>query len=61
MADTGLTRFPVIERESGRLAGMLALTDLLKARSVSLEAERRRERVLRVRFPVPLAQRRRSA
>jgi len=52
MADTGLTRFPVVERGDGRrLLGMIALDDLLKARVRSLEAERRRERVLRVRFP----------
>jgi hypothetical protein len=30
---------------------MIALDDLLKARVLNLEAERRRERVLRVRFP----------
>jgi len=52
MADTGLTRFPVVERGDGRrLLGMIALDDLLKARVRNLEAERRRERVLRVRFP----------
>src|SRR5262249_35698554 len=52
MADSGLTRFPVVERGPGRkLLGMIALDDLLKARVRNLEAERRRERVLRVRFP----------
>jgi CIC family chloride channel protein len=45
MAETGLTRFPVVERD-GRLVGIIALTDLLKARALNLEAERRRERVL---------------
>jgi CIC family chloride channel protein len=53
MAETGLTRFPVVERgPDRRLLGMIALDDLLKARALNLDADRRRERVLRVRFPV---------
>jgi chloride channel protein, CIC family len=53
MAETGLTRFPVVERGPQRkLLGMIALDDLLKARAHNLDAERRRERVLRVRFPI---------
>jgi chloride channel protein, CIC family len=52
MAETGLTRFPVLERRGERkLAGMISLTDLLGARSRSLEEERHRERVLRLRLP----------
>ena len=52
MAETGLTRFPVVERgPEPRLLGMIALDDLLKARTRNLDAEQRRERVLRVRFP----------
>jgi CIC family chloride channel protein len=51
MAETGLTRFPVVERD-GRLAGMLALDDLLKARALNLDAEQRRERVLKLRVPM---------
>jgi CBS domain-containing protein len=51
MAETGLTRFPVVSRDDERtLLGMLSLNDLLKGRSHNLEAERRRERVLRLRF-----------
>jgi chloride channel protein, CIC family len=46
MAETGLTRFPVVGRDDGRLLGMVALHDLLKARTLNLDAERRRERVL---------------
>ncbi|MGH7651365.1 MAG: chloride channel protein [Gemmatimonadaceae bacterium] len=47
MAATGLTRFPVVTRGDDRkLLGIIALDDLLKARSLNLEAERRRERVL---------------
>jgi CIC family chloride channel protein len=54
MAETGLTRLPVVQRnDSGKLVGMVSLDDLLKARVRSLDAERRRERVLTVRqfFP----------
>jgi CBS domain-containing protein len=50
MAETGLTRLPVVAREDGTLVGMLALTDLLTARARILEAERRRERVLGARL-----------
>ena len=54
MAETGLTRLPVVEREtSGKLVGMVSLDDLLKARVHNMDAERRRERVLTLRqfFP----------
>jgi CBS domain-containing protein len=52
MAETGVTRMPVIEREETQtLAGMVSLNELLQARSRTLEEERRRERVLRVRLP----------
>jgi H+/Cl- antiporter ClcA/predicted transcriptional regulator len=52
MAATGLTRMPVVEREDGRkLAGMVSLHDLLRARTRSLDEEVRRERVLRIRVP----------
>jgi CBS domain-containing protein len=47
MADTGLTRFPVIERGDGTRLGMVSLEDLLLARTRSLDEDRRRERVLR--------------
>jgi chloride channel protein, CIC family len=51
MAETGLTRMPVLEREGSRkLAGMVSLNDLLRARTRLLEEERRRERVLRIRY-----------
>ena len=50
MAETGLTRFPVVRRSDGTLVGMLGLTDLLTARARILEAERRRERVLGTRL-----------
>jgi chloride channel protein, CIC family len=58
MAETGLTRFPVVDRNDGRLLGLLALRDLLTARARNLEAERRRERVLRIRLRLPPRSRR---
>jgi chloride channel protein, CIC family len=52
MADSGLTRFPVLNNDTERkLAGMVSLSDLLQARTRSLEEERHRERVLRIRLP----------
>jgi chloride channel protein, CIC family len=54
MAETGLTRFPVVERDgSRRLVGMVSLDDLLQARTRTLEAERRRERILPLRLMFP--------
>jgi chloride channel protein, CIC family len=51
MAETGFTRMPVVERGNpGKLLGIVALSDLLRARTRNLEEERRRERVLRLRF-----------
>ena len=60
MAKTGLTRFPVVDRHSRRLVGMIALTDLLKARALNLDAEQRRERVLSARITLPFGTRPRS-
>jgi len=55
MAETGFTRFPVVEKDgSGKLVGMVSLDDLLKARAQTLDAERRRERVLPLRLKFPL-------
>ncbi len=54
MAETGLTRLLVVERNDPRkLVGIVSLNDLLKARLRSLEEERRRERVLTMRRPFP--------
>lgn len=51
MASTGLTRFPVVERDAGRrLVGMISLSDLLEGRTRTLEAEHRRERVFSLRL-----------
>ena len=46
MADKGITRMPVVDRETRKFMGLLALEDLLKARARHLEEERRREQVL---------------
>ena len=46
MAETGVTRLPVVSRRDRTLVGMVALSDLLTARVKILEAEHRRERVL---------------
>jgi len=52
MAETGFTRFPVLDPNgNGQIVGMVALKDLLHARTRNLEDERARERVLRMRMP----------
>jgi H+/Cl- antiporter ClcA/CBS domain-containing protein len=51
MAETGLTRMPVVDSETGELAGMVSLPDLLRARLRNLTEERKRERVLELRLP----------
>ncbi len=54
MAETSLTRFPVVERGPvRRVLGMIALRDLLRARARNLEEEQQRERVLRLRRLFP--------
>ena len=51
MAESGLTRFPVLDPVDRRLVGMISLNDLLSARIQNLEDERARQRVLRIRMP----------
>ena len=51
MAETGFTRMPVVENDSGKLVGMISLDDLLLARVRNLNEERHRERPLRLRLP----------
>jgi chloride channel protein, CIC family len=51
MAETGFTRLPVVDPHTGRLAGMISLRNLLRARVRNLHEERQRERVLRLRLP----------
>jgi CIC family chloride channel protein len=50
MAQSEVTRMPVVERETGKLMGLVTLENLLKARSRHWEEERRREQVLRWRY-----------
>jgi H+/Cl- antiporter ClcA len=52
MAETGFTRLPVVA-DDRTLVGMIALTDLLTARTRILESEQRRERVLGARLRLP--------
>ena len=54
MAESGLTRFPVVSHERPwKLLGMIGLPELLRARALNLDAERRRERVLPLRIALP--------
>ena len=55
MADSGFTCFPVIDRQDRqKLLGMVSLNDLLKARTRNLAEERQRERVLKLRYLLPV-------
>ncbi len=54
MAETGVTRLPVVHRRDNRLIGMIALRDLLTARTRILESEHQRERVLGTRLRLAL-------
>jgi len=53
MAESSYTRMPVVDRQSGKLLGLLSLDDLLKARARHLEEEQRRDRPLQLRFLIP--------
>jgi chloride channel protein, CIC family len=53
MAEKSITRMPVVERATGKLLGLVALDDLLKARGRHLEEEQRREQVLQLKFFLP--------
>jgi len=50
MAETGVTRLPVVEPDTRKFLGLVSLHDLLTARTRHLEEERRREQVLRLRL-----------
>ena len=53
MAETGVTRLPVVDHPTGKFLGLISLDDLLKARARHLEEERRREQTLNFRFFLP--------
>ena len=53
MAEKGVTRMPVVDPVSRKFLGLVALSDLLKARTRHLEEERRREQVLSLKFFLP--------
>ena len=53
MAEKQVTRVPVVEQDARKFLGLVALDDLLKARTRHLEEEKRRERVLDLRFFLP--------
>ncbi len=50
MAETGVTRMPVVEHETRLLVGIVSLEDLLKARTRHLEEERHREQIFQWRY-----------
>ena len=61
MAETGLTQFPVVQRDDPRkLVGIVSLRDLLHARERNWAEERRRERVLKLRILPALRARQRE-
>jgi len=49
MAESGITRMPVVDEETEELLGLVTLEDLLKGRTRHVEEERHREQVIR--FP----------
>ena len=51
MSQSGYTRMPVLDRQTGGLAGMISLEDMLRARTRTLGEEAKRERVLQLRMP----------
>jgi CIC family chloride channel protein len=53
MAAKGLTRLPVVERETRKFLGLVALDDLLKGRARNLDEERVRETPLKLRLFAP--------
>jgi H+/Cl- antiporter ClcA/CBS domain-containing protein len=54
MAETGVTRLPIVSRRDSTLIGMIALRDLLTARTRILESEQSREYVLGTRLRLAL-------
>jgi H+/Cl- antiporter ClcA/predicted transcriptional regulator len=53
MSETGLTRLPVLDRDTHQVVGLVTLRAVLAGRAKNLEAENRRERVLPLRLRMP--------
>jgi chloride channel protein, CIC family len=53
MAETSVTRMPVIDPSTQKFLGLISLDDLLKARARHLEEEKRREQTLKLRLFFP--------
>ena len=53
MAEKRITRMPVIDADTRKFLGLIALDDLVKARARHLEEEKRREQVLSLRLFLP--------
>jgi len=53
MAEKRITRMPVVDADTRKFLGLIALDDLLKARARHLEEEKRREQVLSLRVFLP--------
>jgi CIC family chloride channel protein len=53
MVEKRVTRMPVVDADTRKFLGLIALEDLLKARARHLEEEKRREQVLSLRFFLP--------
>ena len=51
MAESGITRMPVVDEETEKLLGLVTLEGLLKGRTRHVEEERHREQVIRFRMP----------
>jgi chloride channel protein, CIC family len=46
MAETGLTRMPVVAHDTAKLVGIIGVRELLTARSRSYEREQKRQRIV---------------
>jgi len=53
MASSGVTRMPVLERDTGRIVGLVSLSQLLQGRLRDLREAREAEQVLRFRLVMP--------
>ena len=54
MAESGITRMPVVDEETEKWLGLVTLEDLLKGRTRHVEEERHREQVIRFPYASPV-------